>query len=487
MINQWLVGQTGLLSMVSLIVTACIQMPVASDPLTGTARAASSVPLDELVGAWQVEASAEQQKVDFPALLSFTQDGIVLGDEPPSPFETTAHGNWNATSADTADFTFVALVGSQDGALSARLKVVGTLTIDAVDDTWKGFFQIEVADPEGNAILVDRGVLNASRIAVEPIAKAVFNAFNATVNAHNVDAALAFFAEDAVARFPNQPLPNLYTGKEEIRKWLSADAAQNIHVEASEVQVEEDKVTAVARVNVDDLRPQEITLEGAVEVTVQEGKITSFSYTLSEETLEEQMALTINQPIFAVFDPGSANAEEYEQISQALMADGAATPAGRLYHVAYTRDGKMVVADVWESRELFDQFVLTLVPVLQNMGVTPTVPQLFAVHNVIEGTSSMDVTAAEYEPIMAIFDLAAESAEQYDELTRGLEEAGSGSPEGRLYHFAYVKDETITVVDIWESSKLLQQFGRSLVPVLEEHGVTPVIPQIYSVHNIIAE
>src|SRR5262245_34400782 len=45
--------------------------------------------LHKLVGAWSVETTVEIAQITFPALLTFTSDGIVLGDEPGAPFETT--------------------------------------------------------------------------------------------------------------------------------------------------------------------------------------------------------------------------------------------------------------------------------------------------------------------------------------------------------------------------------------------------------------
>lgn len=120
---------------------------------------------------------------------------------------------------------------------------------------------------------------------------AVVTAFNAAVNAHDVDAALALFAPDAVVRFPNQPPPNEYRGTQEIRTWLAADAAQHIQVATENVQVAGERVTWTGRVDIDDLRPLGITLVGTVEATVRDGTIASFSFTLSDETVAKLAAI----------------------------------------------------------------------------------------------------------------------------------------------------------------------------------------------------
>lgn len=279
----------------NLSVAACQPLAVSTAAVNTNQR------LSKLVGSWQVETMVVQQAATFPALLTFTSDGIVIADEPPSPFETSGHGNWVATGPDTADFTFLALIGSAEGPLSAMLKVVGSLTYDSVTDTWQGPFTIQVVDAAGAEILTDEGAFTGARIAVEsavgvaPVElieqpTAVFDAFNATVNTHDVDKALSFFAEDATVQFPNQPSSNQSTGHDEIRTWLANDAKDNIHVEIENAKTSGDTVSATAKVDVDSL-PPDLILVGTVEVTVRNGKITSFSYTLNDETLAKLAAL----------------------------------------------------------------------------------------------------------------------------------------------------------------------------------------------------
>ncbi len=49
----------------------------------------------------------------------------------------------------------------------------------------------------------------------------VFEGFNAAVNAHDVDKALSYFADDAVASFPNNlPEPTRFAGKNKLRNWI---------------------------------------------------------------------------------------------------------------------------------------------------------------------------------------------------------------------------------------------------------------------------
>jgi len=75
---------------------------------------------------------------------------------------------------------------------------------------------------------------------------------------------------------------------------------------------------------------------------------------------------------------------------------------------------------------------------------------------------------------------------KYNEAISGLEAAGQGKPNGRLYHIAVRKDDgSMIVTDIWESAELLEEFGKTLIPVLTKAGVTPVEPVVYPVINVI--
>ena len=122
--------------------------------------------LAKLVGSWNVEIAPSGQGA-APGLMTFTSDGIVLGDEPPMPFETTAHGNWTATGSREAAYTFVALIGNAEDKPASRLKLVGALTYDAQADTWSGPFKLNVFDAAGQSTLAVDGTLSGTRIAVE--------------------------------------------------------------------------------------------------------------------------------------------------------------------------------------------------------------------------------------------------------------------------------------------------------------------------------
>ena len=75
--------------------------------------------------------------------------------------------------------------------------------------------------------------------------------------------------------------------------------------------------------------------------------------------------------------------------------------------------------------------------------------------------------------------------DRYDEALKRLEEAGAGSPPGRLYHVAMEADGLIQVLGGGASEESFQAFGETLVPIMTELGVDPGQPQVSPVRNVI--
>ena len=88
--------------------------------------------------------------------------------------------------------------------------------------------------------------------------------------------------------------------------------------------------------------------------------------------------------------------------------------------------------------------------------------------------------------ILTVFTIPTMNIEKYEQTLKDLETAGQGTPAGRLYHVASIQeDSSIIVTDVWESAELLDEFGKTLFPILENAGVEPVEPKVYPVHNYI--
>ena len=87
--------------------------------------------------------------------------------------------------------------------------------------------------------------------------------------------------------------------------------------------------------------------------------------------------------------------------------------------------------------------------------------------------------------IVIRFTLQGMNAAKYDENIRQLEAAGAGAPAGRIYHVCFGDKEELRVSDIWDSMENFEEFGKTLMPILEALGVDPGTPEILEVHNII--
>jgi len=88
--------------------------------------------------------------------------------------------------------------------------------------------------------------------------------------------------------------------------------------------------------------------------------------------------------------------------------------------------------------------------------------------------------------IVTVFTIPSMNIEKYDRTISDLAAAGQGNPKGRLYHVAALQEDgSIIVTDVWESAELLDEFGKTLFPILENAGVENVEPKVYPVHNYI--
>jgi limonene-1,2-epoxide hydrolase len=116
---------------------------------------------------------------------------------------------------------------------------------------------------------------------------AVVNAMYEALNAGDIDAFVALYAEDAVIDI----VPfGAHAGHEEIRTWADGLMALNAEMKLELLQVEGNTVTLKSWYEDDDWRALGIVLEAVEEVSVQDGKITADIWTTTEETLAEVQA-----------------------------------------------------------------------------------------------------------------------------------------------------------------------------------------------------
>jgi len=92
------------------------------------------------------------------------------------------------------------------------------------------------------------------------------------------------------------------------------------------------------------------------------------------------------------FTPEGMTSAKYDEVLRRLEAAGAGSPPGRLYHVAFGDPNNLRVSDIWDSRESFDRFGQTLLPILEDLGIPSGEPEEIAVHNTIAGVQAKTTT-----------------------------------------------------------------------------------------------
>jgi hypothetical protein len=117
----------------------------------------------------------------------------------------------------------------------------------------------------------------------------ILRTFDAALNAHDLEAAMDLFADDAVVRYvppPPRPARAVYTGKEEIRGLMQALIAEGYNVEAERYEVDGGRVTSRDR-RVFAARHEQLGGNPVVvtcEATVRAGRIEAMTICFSPES-----------------------------------------------------------------------------------------------------------------------------------------------------------------------------------------------------------
>lgn len=125
------------------------------------------------------------------------------------------------------------------------------------------------------------------------------------LNAGDVDAAMAFFADDAVVKLvPALPpgSPDTYSGAEEIRGWFEELMAGNFEMDVEVLDVQGDTVTTRTSTWMDATRQMGVAPLVATETySIRDGKIRGFNWAISEESLAKVEA-ALRPAMTVVFD-----------------------------------------------------------------------------------------------------------------------------------------------------------------------------------------
>ena len=75
---------------------------------------------------------------------------------------------------------------------------------------------------------------------------------------------------------------------------------------------------------------------------------------------------------------------------------------------------------------------------------------------------------------------------QYDSLIADFEAAEAADPSlaaERVIHVAMPDGDGWLVFDVWDSAEAFARLGQTLGPIFEKHGISPIRPTVYLVHN----
>jgi hypothetical protein len=74
--------------------------------------------------------------------------------------------------------------------------------------------------------------------------------------------------------------------------------------------------------------------------------------------------------------------------------------------------------------------------------------------------------------------------EQYDEVSRRMEGAGSWPPEGMDMHVLFGPEGDMRVSEIWDSEEQFRAFAGRLMATLDEVGVQYDQPEVFEAHEL---
>jgi len=83
------------------------------------------------------------------------------------------------------------------------------------------------------------------------------------------------------------------------------------------------------------------------------------------------------------FSPGSMTTAQYDEIVSELDDAGEGRPAGRISHCSFGPADNLMVFDIWESQETFEEFGKVLMPILAKMGLDAKAPDILPIHHMI--------------------------------------------------------------------------------------------------------
>ena len=88
--------------------------------------------------------------------------------------------------------------------------------------------------------------------------------------------------------------------------------------------------------------------------------------------------------------------------------------------------------------------------------------------------------------VVVIFNAPNFTAKNFDQVWNDLRAAGQSNPKGLISHVGFAKPEGgWMVVDVWESEQAFNEFGKTLMPIIQKTGVQVPPPQVIPAHFVL--
>ena len=87
--------------------------------------------------------------------------------------------------------------------------------------------------------------------------------------------------------------------------------------------------------------------------------------------------------------------------------------------------------------------------------------------------------------VVVVFEAPGFTAQNYDKVWEDLRAAGHANPKGLISHVGFQKlNDNWMVVDVWESAEAFQEFGKTLMPIIEKTGVQVPEPMVLPAYYV---
>ncbi|CAG0943245.1 hypothetical protein ANRL1_01259 [Anaerolineae bacterium] len=198
-----------------------------------------------------------------------------------------------------------------------------------------------------------------------PDPMAVIKSLSDALNAGNVDAVMAFFADDATQTQTPPPAgtSGVRTGKEQIRGFFAGMIAGKFSGELSNLKVTGDKITYTSTFSTDTYRKLGVApLVAAEEAVFEKGKIKSQTITVTPESLAKiQAAMAAAQAKPTAAPDGEVMATKNEDVLGVWLM--ISPPTDHLYpaehHIEHAADGarnSIIISGIWKGEKTYGKF-----------------------------------------------------------------------------------------------------------------------------------